>query len=387
MLASYPPLEAYRRDVARRGVQRAFGADDGRWLATSVLLQRYVEAGPDERRRIGPELAEYLASDDELTVISAGLRVANELEEAGALHLANSWLSLLGRLVAPERALDVGRVVSHRARLARKLGAPETAHALYAQVESLGESNAEPELTARAWLGYATLAQSSGNNPENRRWCLAAALVADDTGCVEQSFNAHQGLMVAAGRDGDFDTAMVEGWRAFGFCEGIPEREAQILANIAQILYETGRHAAALRGFAAVVSRTTMPRVLLGVLGGAATAAAALGDRRVVTAAAERIERLAGSAWAFPTAQAFLDLSRAYDAVGATSVADEYRARGREIAVANGFDQLVQRADHPPVPVQRDATSIPRVQFGTAATRVISDIEVLDAPADLCAAA
>jgi hypothetical protein len=231
------------------------------------------------------------------------------------------------------------------------------------------------------------MAQSSGNNPECRRWSQAAALVADDTKIAEQSFRAHQSLMVAAGRDGDFDTAMIEGWRAFGFCEGISSREAEILGNIAQILYETGRHAAALRGFAAVVARTTSPRILLGVLGGAATAAAALGERRVLDAAAERIERLTGNAWAFPTALALLDLSLAYTSVGAVALSDQYRARGREIAVANGFSDLVQLADNPRSRVRSEAAGAPRVHFGAEATRVISDIEVLEGPADLRIAA
>jgi hypothetical protein len=386
MLPTYPPLEAYRHDVARLGAGRTFGENDGGWIAAAVLLQRYVVAAPAERQQLGPELAAHLASSDDLTFIGAGLRLATELEEAGALHLGNTWLTQLEQLVPPARVIDLGRVIAHRARLARKLGATDVARLMYGQVETLGEADALPELTARAWLGYAALAQASGNNPENRRWCHAAALVADDTGCAEQSFGAHQSLMVAAGRDGDFDTAMIEGWRAFEFSEAKPEREAVILSNMAQILYETGHHAAALRGFAAVVSRAVIPRVLLGALGGAATAAAALGDRRVVAAAADRIERLAGNAWAFPMSQALLDLAHAHEVLSLPDIAAAYRDRGRAIAVEHAFQDLVNRTDQPAV--LTDARSErPYVRFGAAAARVVSDIEDLDAPPDLCAAA
>ena len=184
MLVPYPPLEAYRRDVARLGGQRSLGPDDGRWVAAAVLLQRFVDAPPEERGEIAKALARYLASEAEVTFWRAGLEVADQIDEAGALHLCYTWLSLLEKIVPEDRALDVGRFRATRARLARKLGDTDVAIELYKEVEQLGETRAEPELTARAWIGFAVSAVERGNLPEAKRWYQAAALVADDTACA-----------------------------------------------------------------------------------------------------------------------------------------------------------------------------------------------------------
>ena len=166
--------------------------------------------------------------------------------------------------------------------------------ALYAEAEAIGEADGEPELSARAWIGYAILAHMRGNYPEARRWYGAAVLIADDNGFREQSFSARQGLMVAAAVAGDFDRAMREGWQAFVLSSGDRDREAEVLTNMAQVLHESGRHDAALRGFAAAVTRTIVPTVLLPALGGAASAAAIVGRRESC-----RRRRLASrSSWA-----------------------------------------------------------------------------------------
>jgi tetratricopeptide (TPR) repeat protein len=384
VLASYPPLEAYRRDVARLAPRQSFGADDGTWIAATLMLQRYVDASPADRARLAGELAVYLAVENEVTVASAGLRISTDMDEAGALHLATTWLTLLERLVPPARVLDFGRVLASRARVAHRLNATDSAKLLYKEVEHLGERCAEPELTARAWIGYAVMARARGNNPEAQRWYHVAALVADDTGCTMQSSLAHQGLMISAAIIGDFDQAMIEGGLAFQSCQNDPRREAAVLTNIAQLLHDTGRHQAALRAFASIVARTTVPRMLLGALGGAATAAAALGARGVVEAAAERVMRLSGTAWPFPYALALIELAEAYAALGDARTSDDHRSRGRALAEAHGFHGLVHRAENPPVVAPPRSDPSAPMSFSAAASQVISDVEELEAPADLC---
>ncbi|HEY9228510.1 MAG TPA: hypothetical protein VIP11_17785, partial [Gemmatimonadaceae bacterium] len=353
MLVPYPPLEAYRRDVARLGDQRTFGTHDGRWVAAAILLHRYGGATWAERGLIGAELAKYLAFESELTFWRAGLQLGVEIEEAGAVNLAYAWVVALDRIVPQERTLDSGRILAYRARIARKLGDAAYAQELYARVEHLGEASAEPELTARAWIGYAVLATERGNYPDARRWYQAAALVADDTSCTEQSCLSHQGLMVSLAMAGEFDAAIVEGWQAFRHAQGDPDLEAEILANVAQALHDMGHFSAAIRGFGAVVGRTSRPRVLLAALGSLAMSAAALGRARVVHAAAERIDRLANTSWPYPVALALVDIADAFDALNDGEVAERYRARGLTIAKQYSLHQLVHRAtEGKPVPAE-----------------------------------
>ena len=382
MMSLYPPLEAYRRDVGRLGDQGTFGADDGQWVAASLLLQRYVEAAPADRHSLGAQLARYLAFDEELTVSNAGLSLGAEIEAAGALNLAAAWLHLLERIVPEGRVLELGRVRGQRATVALKLGATDAALELYTDVERLGESSAEPELTARAWIGFALLAHMRGNYPEARRWYQAAALVADDNECSQQSCYAHQGLLICAGVARDFDRAMVEGWQAFLSSQRIPDREAEVLNNIAQALQDSGNHRVALRGFAAAAARGKSVHLLLGAIGGVAVAGAALGRSGVVAAAASRVKHLAANAWSYPVAMALLDLSDAYGLLGQTAAADEYRAQARALAVKHSYHELIHRANERKTQIPDHQTL---VRLGSAAQQVVGDIESLYAPPDLCA--
>jgi tetratricopeptide (TPR) repeat protein len=382
MLAPYPPLEAYRRDAARVGEGRSFGPDAGRWIATAVLLERYVNAVPGERHHLAGELARELARDhDASSFWVSALALATQIEEAGALHLSYAWLCLLQRIVPIDRTLDAGRVRAVAARVVRKLGAPDISQSLYADVERLGERAAEPELTARAWIGFGVLAVERGNYPEAKRWYQAAALVADDTGCDEQSSNAHQGLLVVYAMAGDFANAIIEGWAAFNSANGDPLRESEILGNVAQALHDMGHHAAALRAFAAVVARRAHIRSLLPALGGAALAAAALGNVEVVNAAAQRVSALVGNAWPHPVAQTWLDLADAYDWIGDTAQSADYRARAIALAEANGLHQLVFRGEEERRPAPSRATT--PIDVGTPVGQVVEHIQALEAPPDL----
>jgi tetratricopeptide (TPR) repeat protein len=379
-MVPYPPLEAYRRDIARLGGP-AFGPDDGRWVAAASLLQRYTESSGADQREIGSRLAVHLAFETELTFCSAGLQLGREIEEAGALHLAMSWLTLLERTVPNNRTLDIGRLRAARARVARRLGDVEASRELYAQVEQLGESHAEPELTTRAWVGFGVIALERGNNPEARRWYEAAALVADDTGCRDESSQAHQGLMIVFGKAGDTERALIEGWRAYRASAADDERSAELLSNLSQVLYDSGQYAVALRGFGAAVSRATQPRILLGALGGVALSAGMLDRADVVDAAAARIERLIRAAWSHPVAVAYLELSDAFAMVGDTRRSIEYRKRALSLAEANSNHEVAYRASEPPSARPRAADPTPT--FGTTAMRVIGQIDLLEAPVDL----
>src|SRR5262245_33045370 len=239
MLVPYSPLEAYHRDIDRLG-RTSFGENDARWLQAAVLVHRFIDAPFLERTELASAIAPLLASELEPTFWRAGLELAHEIEEVGALHLCYTWVFALERLVPDNRVIDNGRVRATRARIARKLGALDLALELYAEVERIGEQRGEPELTARAWIGYAVAASERGNLPEARRWYREAALVADDTGCAEQASLAHQGLLISSAVAGDFNEAIVEGWRAYVSAHGNAARQAEILANVSQALYDMG---------------------------------------------------------------------------------------------------------------------------------------------------
>jgi hypothetical protein len=97
--------------------------------------------------------------------------------------------------------------------------------------------------------------------------------------------------MISAGVAGDYNAALVYGWRAYEGATGDPNHEASALIALAQVLYETGRPEVAVHGFAAAVAREPPARTALPALGGLALAAAALGDARRVHAARAQAER------------------------------------------------------------------------------------------------
>src|SRR4051812_2060292 len=116
MAVPLPPLDAYRRDIAALGGQ-PFGSDDGQWIMVATLLQRFAETPGAERQEIGAQLASHLAVDGELTFCNAALKFEQRIEEAGALHLAASWIAFLEQTIPDDRTLEVGRVRATRARV------------------------------------------------------------------------------------------------------------------------------------------------------------------------------------------------------------------------------------------------------------------------------
>ncbi len=379
MVPTYHPLEAYCRDIARLASRDSFGPDDADWIAASLALQRYVDATPTERQRLATDLATVLAVGDEITVCDAALRVAFDVEKMGAWHLAMSWLDLLERLLPSERYVEVGRVFAYRARLVRKFGDMVSSRAISEEIERMGQLHAEPELTARAWLGYGVMAHSRGNIPEARRWYSAAALVADDNGFNEPSYVAHVGLQTCALIGRHFDLAMLEGWRAFALAEGDMEREAEVLTNLAQTLHECGEHRVALRGFAAAVSKSKYLDTLLPALGGVASSAAHLGQPDVVDAAADRLERLLAVASPLPHALVLLEMSDANLVLDRADEAARFRERAALLADAHGFHEVVYRVANPAFIANA------RFVLGPESHRIAHDIGRISAPVDLCA--
>jgi tetratricopeptide (TPR) repeat protein len=347
LLTVLPPLAAYRRDLARLGVQR-LSAEDGSWLAASVALSHLARIEGDDRGPALDTLATLLEAAsggvtalplDSPTRPSPPLMqrariLAERLEGASAWHLALSVLVIAERALGPD-ALDSGRIRAQRIRIQWKSGAVDDAESSYRELLRFGQRVNEPELIARSYVGLATVGQVRGNYPAVARWAKRAAMVAHQASLASIDAIAHQLLMVSAGQRGDYVRALAHGWKAFETAHGEPVREAEMLLNLAQLLVTVGEHRAALAGFVAALEREPPARIALPAWGGVATSASHLGERRITRHAAVQIDHVAMSpglqyARASALAEAALALQRIHlDATrwrrAAMVLADEYR--------------------------------------------------------------
>ena len=338
MITPLPALAAYRKDVALLGgtVSSASELDDrsSRWLAFAVMLERFAAnwnaAGAvDVSEALEPMLREFAVDPavgshptkqadapsrplQPRDVSELTRRLADEAEQGGALWLAYSMLATLEKIGGELPALESGRILAQRARVARKADAAEIAEIMYKRVAKLGRAADEPELTARAAIGFGVLAQFRGNLPSAARHFENAARVASRVQNPELVGVAEHGQMTIAASRGSFADALRHGWAAFSAATGDREREAEMLLNLAQLAFDTGHPRAALHGFAAALRRDPGPQLTLPALGGTARAAAALGRTEVVSWCASRLtEETRGGGFAYPKASALLDLALA----------------------------------------------------------------------------
>jgi len=396
VLAPRPPLAAYRDDLARRG-RGSFGPSDATWLSVATILGHAVGVPTESRPSLLETLREVLRGDpilsqtlspasagptpaehDELDAVSPIVRaVVQRMEDEGAWSLAYSTLSILVEADLRLSAVERGRVLAQMGRVAWQAGAIETSRDQYRRVEVLGRAARSAELRVRAWTGYSILARLRGNYPEVRKWATRAVDEADRAGLVALGSIAYHCLMVSAGVAGDFNAALVYGWRAFEGAAGDPAREAEMLINVAQFLYETGHADVAVHGFAVALAREPVPRVALPGLGGLALAASAVGDTARVHGARAHAERLiAAGAMPYEAAATLVELAAALAAVGDAAGARECRARAAEIATRHGYHELsyrleIQSAAPPPA---RDRAPHPLDPGARAVARAVSSL-------------
>jgi tetratricopeptide (TPR) repeat protein len=398
MITPLPPLEAFRRDTQHLPPQDQPPAGPAAWLSAAILLHRWTESTTSERAELRGALERVLeqslllaarpapysnssrASDG--WIAWAARHIANEAEDAGAYHLAWTILTRVESM-RPEDDLERGRCIAQRARIARKTDDREGAEELYQTVEQLGRDINSPELLSRAFVGYGILARVRGNYPDARRWSTLAAAEADANGVTEVSSLAHHTLMICAGVAGDFEQSLLEGWLAFQHTADDPDREAEMLFTLGQLLVEMQRPHSALHAVAGGVARTTLARMLLPGLGTMALAAAQLGDRRLVDHAARRVNEIAGrQILPYSLAGAHLDLAAAYFRLGNRPAAEDYRQRVVNSALAHGFHEFGHRAEllrEPPA----DASLVREQPLGQRGLDVVARLERLGDPETL----
>jgi tetratricopeptide (TPR) repeat protein len=309
--------------------------------------------------------------DDPVAISALTREIAHDAEQRGALHQAFTMLGALDVMREAMGTLEQGRVLAQRARIARKADAPEVAHTLYLAVKRLGRAAHSPELLARAYVGFGVLAQVRGNYPAARRNYASAVREADRSGIRELSRTANHGSMVVAAKAGAFAAALVHGWRAFRDSGGDSDLEAEMLLNLAQLAFDLGDPKAALNGFTAALARTSLDRLALPALGGAARSAAALGDVPVLLAVENRLsERFNTTVLSYPGASASLDIALAHASVRKEGTARREAREAMRIARQHAFHeleheamQLLEQLKRPPkndpVPSARDAASRP----------------------------
>ena len=396
-LTPLPPFRAYADDVARLGGRSPLGPDDDGWLLLAQTLGRAATVAVDERGAVvaagastlrataagiegaalGEELlaAAHAFTEDDAgaseravaTLCAAVQRVVSAEERAGAFGLAFTTLAAARELL--DRFLDArteGLLLAQQGRVARQLGALETARTLYVTAASAGRRAKAPDVAARALLGLGALASMRGNYPEARTSYRRVLGLARRAGMHELERAAHQGLLVAAVAAGDTDTALWHGWSAF---TETPREDndtrAEMLVSLADVTRLAGQHRAALGACLTALDLTSNIRICLPALGIAAISSAHLGDCGVLVDLIERAERvMARSSQPFENAFTLLELAEA-SATAGLGRGVELARRAMSIAEASAFHEIALRAQWV---LDQWASNVERLQ--SAAVRV-----------------
>jgi len=383
---------AYRADLGDR--TQPFGEHDGEWIAIANLLEQ--AAALPESRAAG--LLEHIATlataivrpaeldalvraewqNSEMHPADAIVAVAEEAHDRNAFRLS---AQIVDGLLAADHSLSAlqrGRILSRRARTATRLGDLDGAADRYAEILRLGRTLHQPDLTARGWVGRASLAHLHGNYPEVRRCARCAARIADRHGLQVLSYYAHTWLMVAAGISGRMDDALAHGWRAYQAAGGAPLKEAEVLVNVSQILLETGHAREARAGWTAVIATEHLTaHAALPALGGIAMASAELEDESRVLWVAREIERLdrAGASRG-GVAAALLECATAFARLGRSTAAAQHAAAALTLARAHGFHEVAFKAESLNVSSPSSA-AVRRVRLNARGAAVARDVERL----------
>lgn len=403
-LARGGAVAALRSDLQRHPAEQSFGEATGLWTMYVSLLGRAVRTGAD----LTPLLQQFLKSildesggrrgltvrDDYRQVHHAyrALRVshaawfvgatsllAERMEDAGALALADATLGMLLQLEMPGNALGLlerGRIIAHRARISRKSGDVVLAREQYETVRRLARQSRSKELTARASIGFAVLALFRGNLPESGRYFALAARVADETGIPELSRIAHNGCLIWAAKRDAFEEALIHAWVAFRYSAGNSELEAESLSNLGGVLQRMSQHRTALAAFDGALRRRPSARVAIPALGAAMLMSSRLGQTAKVRQLLIELLRRAGTVdFSYEITGAFIDAAHAMCLIGESQEGERLRSRALRMARAGEFHELQFRAGGPP---DESTVQAPVVQLSQKTWQICLEVEQLD---------
>lgn len=360
-------LDAVRRDCARTPALAQLPAMPA-WIAIATAVGRANAVSfplavlrvarhlDDAARTAEPGVArlQALADAHEPPVLEAAVAlraIAARMEDATALELADVMLAGVLAAAPGLPALERGRLLAQRARVARQLGDVDRARDGFDLVARLAREAAAPELHARAAVGRGVLALVRGNLPEaDRQFTRAAhvlgecAAASSDGDLRDVALAAHQGCLIVAGKRRDVDAALVHGWQAFELARDAAS-QGSTLSNIAAALSDARRDADALAAFRAAMRRVLPTRVSLAVLSGAALSAARLGDARTARELTARVAQAADrSDLEWQVAEALITAAEALMLIGDGEEARELGERARSLADRRAFHELSHRA-------------------------------------------
>lgn len=409
MLVPEAPLDAYRSDLARDKTREDFGGADTVWLLTTHCLSRIARASAQDIPLLGDQCASALRDftqpstegtptpeveieDLHLVVkgfsnlltragadtLSKGVRgMANRMAETGALSMAYTAVSLTRRVAADASERERGLLTADQGLFARLLGDLDTAEELYKASESLGVQTSDMTLLSRAYIGRGVVDRVRGNYPRSRVFFERALELADTVQERELKRLAHQGLTACHVVAENYDRALPHAWETFRLADDNPSREADALLNLAHICLSAGFPAAALRSYAAILSKPLSPHRMLGGLGSAAIAAARAGDAGALERAASEITlRVRGSGLPYENARALYELGVAYAAIGDAVRRDEYLGRARKLAKARGFFELLHKTE--PAEVAKAAQPRAASNLTRSSQEIVASINDLD---------
>jgi tetratricopeptide (TPR) repeat protein len=301
------------------------------------------------------------------------------MEDAGGWLIAETTLQSLP--VAWElSALDEGRLLAQRARIAITMGDVELAQERLELLERIATKRDIPELRIRAWIGYAAISQVRGNYPEVKSWSQRVLEAAEARGFPLLKASGHQGLMICSAENGDFASAIVHAWNRYQLISGDPTAVGWTLEGLGRILLLAGHHVPAQTAFLNSLATKPPRRVGLPAVGGLALAASRLGDRHTVRRVAREVAAR-GMEPSLPheTAHALLECATALHVIGDTEEAKASNALAIHLAREHGYHEVVYRADTLAAETDALRQQVP-TDLSPAAFAVVESIEQMDRP-------
>jgi tetratricopeptide (TPR) repeat protein len=373
MLKPLSPFDAYRTDLDRTNSRSEFGGSDTAWLLMAHCLNRLSRVGDSVREQLARQSAEALrdlrgsgsetpasssqhATDFDrliggLTTIDSPMGADSvarsvrgfslRMSEAGALSVAYSLLGSARTALTQSSDRERGLLAAEQARVARLLGDLDSADELYRVSALIGERASDSDLLSRSALGRGVLARIRGNYPRARMFFLEGLRLARAAGSDELQYLGHQGMTIVSGVTGDFSAGIEHGWSAYELGAGDETREGESLTNLAHLCLDAGYPAAALRAFLSALSRSSVLRVRLPGLGGAALAAGRVGDRQRLDRLSDEISRtVERSMMPYENAFALRNLAIAYQALGDDVTSERFRQVTLKIAREKGYHEI-----------------------------------------------
>jgi tetratricopeptide (TPR) repeat protein len=402
--------QAYREDLRLNPGREMLSPHDNEWIVVAHAMQRLAGVLPSERQEYARRLAPHLVASAEGDAADGGapsegqvalerlgaalhgvgdskaadmvfeacLGVTDQMDQAGAYFLSFSTLGYLRTALPDASPRYHGWSLANQARIARQLGDLDTAADLCDTAEQLGNLTQDQEIMARAACVRGGLSLMRGNHPQAREAYEFALRSAERARSVELEGVAHRGLLIVHATAGEFDLAITHGWHAFERAKGDAASRAELLANLAAVCSDCGYYQAAFAAFTLSALWTAASRVRVPALGGAALAAAHLGNTIRLRALTQRIESdLAAGATPYDAAHVLLDLARAH-AITRDGAAVGLASRAKAIAAKHSFHEIEYAAAEimAAVPAQVAERRAP-IELSDSSSQVLSSITAL----------